>query len=43
MVYLERLYKSPEKYSYGVTLAQQFNETGCSEKPEESQADEIVL
>ena len=43
VAHLERLHKGPEKDSDGVTLTEEFDETGSSEEAEEAQVDEVIL
>lgn len=39
MSYLERLYESPQQDTNGVTLSQQLDQPGCSEKLQETHVD----
>lgn len=41
--YLERLHEGPEQDAYGLALSQQLDQASCSEEPEKTQVDEVVL
>lgn len=41
--HLERLHESPEENADGVTLAEEFDESGSTEEAEKAQVDEVIL
>lgn len=43
MSHLEGLHKSPEENADGVTLAEEFDESGSTEEAEKAQVDEVIL
>lgn len=41
--HLKRLHEGPEQDADSVTLAKEFDKSGCPEEPQEAEVDEVVL